>query len=96
MATSIIENGGHSPAANGRPAGNRNPNFANMKSDMLYHLGLNSGTQDLQEMFGDVKVSHRKSANSSQSTFQQLGTAFKVDSPVLQPDLCKIYTIISV
>ena len=36
---------------------NQNPNFSNMTSDKLYHLGLDSGSQDLQEMFGDVKVS---------------------------------------
>jgi len=47
----FVENGHAAPAG----PRHRNPNFANMKSDMLYHIGLNSGTQDLKEMFGDVK-----------------------------------------
>ena len=36
---------------------NQNPNFVQMSSDKLYHLGLDSGSQDFQDMFGDVKVS---------------------------------------
>ena len=35
----------------------RNPNVASMKSDILYHLALGSGSHDLEAMFGDVKVS---------------------------------------
>ncbi|KAF0294309.1 Uridine phosphorylase 1 [Amphibalanus amphitrite] len=33
----------------------RNPHVANMKSDILYHLALGSGSHDLEAMFGDVK-----------------------------------------
>ncbi|XP_037094740.1 uridine phosphorylase 1-like isoform X2 [Pollicipes pollicipes] len=33
----------------------RNPHVAEMKSDILYHLALGSGSHDLQAMFGDVK-----------------------------------------
>lgn len=29
-----------------------------MDQDILYHLALGSGSHDLEEMFGDVKVSH--------------------------------------
>ena len=36
---------------------NKNPYIENMKADALYHIGLNSGVQDLKSMFGDVKVS---------------------------------------
>lgn len=35
----------------------RNPNIELMDQDILYHLALGSGSHDLQEMFGDVKVS---------------------------------------
>lgn len=34
----------------------RNPNIERMKQDILYHLALDSGSNDLQQMFGDVKV----------------------------------------
>ena len=30
--------------------------MADMKVDVMYHIGLSSGTQDLKEMFGDIKV----------------------------------------
>lgn len=35
----------------------RNPNIELMDQDILYHLALGSGSHDLVEMFGDVKVS---------------------------------------
>ena len=35
---------------------NRNPYISTMKEDRLYHIGLVSGPQDMNEMFGDVKV----------------------------------------
>lgn len=35
----------------------RNPNIELMDQDILYHLALGSGSHDLEEMFGDVKVS---------------------------------------
>ena len=38
----------------------RNPNIELMDQDILYHLALGSGSHDLEEMFGDVKVSHDK------------------------------------
>lgn len=34
----------------------RNPHIELMDQDILYHLALGSGSHDLQEMFGDVKV----------------------------------------
>ena len=34
----------------------RNPNIELMDQDILYHLALGSGSHDLHEMFGDVKV----------------------------------------
>lgn len=34
----------------------RNPNIELMDQDILYHLALGSGSHDLPEMFGDVKV----------------------------------------
>ncbi|KAB7496704.1 Uridine phosphorylase 1 [Armadillidium nasatum] len=34
----------------------RNPHIAEMPQDILYHLALGSGSHDLQEMFGDVKI----------------------------------------
>lgn len=37
----------------------RNPNIELMDQDILYHLALGSESHDLQEMFGDVKVSRR-------------------------------------
>ena len=36
--------------------GKRNPHLLDMKEDVLYHIGINSGTQNLKETFGDVKV----------------------------------------
>jgi hypothetical protein len=36
---------------------NKNPHIKNMKEDVLYHVGLSSGSLDLKAMFGDVKVS---------------------------------------
>lgn len=41
----------------------RNPNIELMDQDILYHLALGSGSHDLQEMFGDVKVIFHKSTN---------------------------------
>ncbi len=35
----------------------RNPNIELMDQDILYHLALGSGSHDLNQMFGDVKVS---------------------------------------
>ena len=32
-----------------------NPHIAGMEEDVLYHLGLSTGTHDLVEMFGDIK-----------------------------------------
>ncbi|KAH0561225.1 hypothetical protein KQX54_014899 [Cotesia glomerata] len=34
----------------------RNPNIELMDQDILYHLALGSGSHDLVEMFGDIKV----------------------------------------
>lgn len=34
----------------------RNPHIELMDQDILYHLALGSGSHDLVEMFGDVKV----------------------------------------
>jgi uridine phosphorylase len=34
----------------------RNPNIQLMDDDILYHLALGSGSNDLASMFGDVKV----------------------------------------
>lgn len=34
----------------------RNANIELMDQDILYHLALGSGSHDLVEMFGDVKV----------------------------------------
>ena len=45
-------NGGDSNEGNG----NLNPHLQEIKEDALYHIGLNSGKQDLKKMFGDVKV----------------------------------------
>ena len=33
-----------------------NPHLKQMNEDVLYHLGLSSGSHDLRGMFGDVKV----------------------------------------
>ena len=44
-------NGGDSNEGNG----NLNPHLQEIKEDALYHIGLNSGKQDLKKMFGDVK-----------------------------------------
>lgn len=38
----------------------RNPNIELMDQDILYHLALGSGSHDLHEMFGDVKVNNKK------------------------------------
>lgn len=35
--------------------GDINPHLQEIKEDALYHIGLNSGKQDLKKMFGDVK-----------------------------------------
>lgn len=35
----------------------KNPHLELMDQDILYHLALGSGSHDLVEMFGDVKVS---------------------------------------
>ena len=40
--------------ANHQKNGHRNPYIP--KEDVLYHVGLSSGSQDLKAMFGDVKV----------------------------------------
>lgn len=37
----------------------RNPNIELMDQDILYHLALGSGSHDLHEMFGDVKVKNQ-------------------------------------
>ena len=33
-----------------------NPHIKEMREDVLYHIGLSTASQDLKEMFGDVKV----------------------------------------
>lgn len=33
----------------------KNPHMEDMKEDVLYHIGLSTGAQDLKAMFGDVK-----------------------------------------
>jgi nuclear pore complex protein Nup98-Nup96 len=38
----------------------RNPNIELMDQDILYHLALGSGSHDLEEMFGDVRVSFQR------------------------------------
>lgn len=42
----------------------RNPHIELMDQDILYHLALGSGSHDLVEMFGDVKVSTQPNALS--------------------------------
>ena len=39
--------------------GNKNPYIESMNEDVLYHIGLSSGSQDLKAMFGDIKVCNR-------------------------------------
>ena len=46
------KNGGESTEGMGK----HNPHLQEIKEDTLYHIGLNSGKQDLKKMFGDVKV----------------------------------------
>ena len=41
---------------NSKLSNNKNPHIKDMKEDVLYHLGLSTGAQDLKAMFGDVKV----------------------------------------
>jgi len=38
------------------PVESHNPNLANLKEDVLYHLDLSDKKNDLPGMFGDVKV----------------------------------------
>ena len=45
--------------------GKRNPHLLDMKEDVLYHIGINSGTQNLKETFGDVKVKIDKNVPQS-------------------------------
>ena len=40
-----------------RSADVQNKYIQSMKDDVLYHIGLSSGSQDLKAMFQDVKVS---------------------------------------
>ena len=39
--------------------GKKNPYIESMNEDVLYHIGLSSGSQDLKAMFGDIKVCNR-------------------------------------
>ncbi|XP_077484630.1 uridine phosphorylase 1-like [Amblyomma americanum] len=39
----------------GRTVQPRNPHLKDMKVDVLYYLGLSTGTHNLKEMFGDIK-----------------------------------------
>ena len=41
---------------NKKQNGNKNPHIESMKEDVLYHIGLSTGSQDLKAMFGDIKV----------------------------------------
>ena len=41
---------------NKKQNGNKNPHIESMKEDVLYHIGLSTGSQDLKSMFGDIKV----------------------------------------
>ena len=41
---------------NKKQKGNKNPHIESMKEDVLYHIGLSTGSQDLKSMFGDIKV----------------------------------------
>ena len=55
-----MENNVNHPEINGGDSseikGDINPHLQEIKEDALYHIGLNSGKQDLKKMFGDVKV----------------------------------------
>ena len=55
-----MENSVNYPEINGGDSseikGDINPHLQEIKEDALYHIGLNSGKQDLKKMFGDVKV----------------------------------------
>lgn len=46
----------------------RNPNIELMDQDILYHLALGSGSHDLVEMFGDVKVRSSSTAPADRTT----------------------------
>ena len=45
--------------------GNKNPYIESMNEDVLYHIGLSSGSQDLKAMFGDIKVCNRRPVPST-------------------------------
>lgn len=50
----------------------RNPNIELMDQDILYHLALGSGSHDLVEMFGDVKVSERTTSHNPRHVLPSL------------------------
>lgn len=50
----------------------RNPNIELMDQDILYHLALGSGSHDLVEMFGDVKVTTLISHNCKRTLYKCL------------------------
>ena len=39
--------------------GKKNPYLETRNEDVIYHIGLSSGSQDLKAMFGDIKVCDR-------------------------------------
>ena len=49
-----------------------NPHIQEMGEDYLYHLSLGSGTNDLKEMFGDVRSGKENQDNFGEMSLNSL------------------------
>ena len=67
----------------------KNPHIEAMKEDVLYHIGLSSGSQDLKAMFGDVKVIYWRIDRFQLGNFRS--TCFAPESRVFTNPIQTIY-----
>jgi len=92
MSSSNQNHGGDDAQQDINMVDNRNPHLTDMEQDILYHLGLSSGQDDLKECFGDVKfvcmggTPHRMEMFAQYLT-QELG--YKIPSGLCLNDISK-------
>ncbi|KAG0717898.1 Uridine phosphorylase 1 [Chionoecetes opilio] len=76
----------------------RNPHIAEMGPDILYHLGLGSGSHDLQDMFGDVRFvcmggTSRRMEQFAYYIKDEIGYKFPPGTTLLDNSGCCMYKV---
>ena len=63
--------------------GKKNPYIESMNEDVLYHIGLSSGSQDLKAMFGDIKVCKVRTFCETHKVWKNLPHGFDKSADLL-------------